>query len=235
VALPVIVVEGAPGLGTDVGGVLTLVPAFGTLSLLVAGIRLTAARVLAVLGAGAGLVTALAVGDYLRPAAERTHFGRFVASVLDGGAATTLGRKLRTNTDLLLAGPHTVLAAVALVVAGVLVFRPPAALRRAYATEPGLRSGLHVVVVLAALGCAANDAGIAIPFYAALVALPLTVALCLRPGTVAPARPVPAVPALTGSATVTPSAGAATQSDPDAAGDADTPTRGAGTGANVLP
>ena len=181
VAVPVVVVEGSPGFGTDFGGILTLVPAFGVLGLLVAGRKVTTGKAVAVLGAGAALVAALAITDYLRPEEDRTHFGRFVATVLDGEGLATVDRKIRANLDLLFAGPHTVAAAVLLVVAAVGVFRPPAGLRIAYRAHPGLRTGLQVVVLLGLLGFAVNDSGIAIPVNAALVALPAAVAAWLRP------------------------------------------------------
>ncbi|TQS39884.1 hypothetical protein [Cryptosporangium phraense] len=181
VAVPVIVVEGSPGWGTDVGGILTLVPAFGVLALLVAGRKITTGKAAAVLGAGAALVATLAIADYLRPEEDRTHFGRFVATVLDGEGLATVDRKVRANLDLLFAGPHTITAAVLLVIAAVGVFRPPAGLRAAYVAHPGLRTGLRVVVVLGLVGFAVNDSGIAIPLNAALVALPAAVAAWLRP------------------------------------------------------
>ncbi|MFI5955898.1 hypothetical protein [Cryptosporangium sp. NPDC051539] len=181
VAVPVIVVEGSPGWGTDFGGILTLVPAFGVLALLVAGRKVTTGKAAAVLGAGAGLVAMLATADYLRPEEDRTHFGRFVATVLDGDGLATVDRKVRANLDLLFAGPHTITAAVLLVIAAAGVFRPPAGLRAAYVAHPGLRTGLRVVVVLGLVGFAVNDSGIAIPLNAALVALPAAVAAWLRP------------------------------------------------------
>ncbi|EXG81398.1 hypothetical protein [Cryptosporangium arvum] len=216
VAVPVIVVEGSPGLGTDFGGILTLVPAFGVLTLLVAGRKVTTGKAAAVLGGGAALVAMLAIADYLRPEEDRTHFGRFVATVLDGNGLATVDRKIRANLDLLFAGPHTVVAALLLVVAAVAVFRPPAGLRVAYRAHPGLRTGLQVVVVLGLLGFAVNDSGIAIPVNAALIALPAAVAAWLRP--YPPSK-----------------LGATTESAPDDEKTSDTPARSAEATADVLP
>ena len=181
VAVPVIVVEGAPGWGTDFGGILTLVPTFGVLALLVAGLRVSFGRLVGVLGAGAAAVTILSVADYLRPDEDRTHFGRFVASVIDGDGLSTIDRKVRANFALLFGSLGSIVAALLLIAVAVAVFRPPGPLRAVYAAQPGLRTGLRVVVVLGVLGFAVNDSGVAIPMNAALVALPAAVAACLRP------------------------------------------------------
>ncbi|SHN47859.1 hypothetical protein [Cryptosporangium aurantiacum] len=241
VAVPVIVVEGSPGLGTDFGGILTLVPAFGVLALLVAGRKVTGRRAVAVLGAGAGLVASLAIADYLRPEEDRTHFGRFVATVLDGDGLATVDRKIRANLDLLFAGPHTIAAAILLVIAGVAVFRPPAGLRAAYRAHPGLRTGLQVVVVLGLLGFAVNDSGIAVPVNAALVALPAAVAAWLRPEpgsrfgrTTAPNEPLDDVRRENGQQTDEGDQ-AATEGTTDGRKTSDTPARSAGAPADVLP
>ncbi len=96
----VVVLDGAPSLGSDVGGILTLVPVFG-LTLLVLSGRQVTARALATAGVITILALALATGiDLLRPAATRTHLGRLVANIgTDGlGALTTTARrKLAVN------------------------------------------------------------------------------------------------------------------------------------------
>jgi hypothetical protein len=219
VGVPVIVVEGAPGLGTDFGGVLTLVPTFGVLALLVAGLRVSFGRAVGVLGAGALLVTGFSIADYLRPDEDRTHFGRFAASVIDGDGLSTIDRKVRANFGLLFGSVGSILAALLLIAAAVAVFRPPRALRVAFENHPGLRVGLKVVVVLGLLGFAVNDSGVAIPMNAALVAAPAAVAALLRPA---------------------PPAGRAagrTEDDERIDGDkpADTPAHAAGATADVLP
>jgi len=180
VGVPLVVVDGAPPWGADFGGVLTLVPALAAVALLAGGTRITAAR-LALAGlSGAALVAVVSVVDWLRPADSRSHFGRFVASVADGSAGGTVERKLLTNLDLLLAGPHTVGGLLAVVALVVVVLRPPAALREAYEAVPSLRPGLVGVVVLGLVGAATNDSGVAVPVVAGSVALPLALAVCLR-------------------------------------------------------
>ena len=50
----------------------------------------------AVVGAGA-LAAVVALLDWLRPAASRTHLGEFVESVFTGEAGAVVGRKLAQN------------------------------------------------------------------------------------------------------------------------------------------
>ncbi len=178
VAIPTVVVDGAPDWGADFGGVLTFVPAFGILALLVARARINLTRLVLAGAAGVALVTVIGVLDYLRPAEARSHFGRFVASVLDGSAGTTVYRKIMTSVDLLLIGPHTVLAMVLVVWLAVLVFRPTATLSEVYERVPPLRTALVSVVVLSAIGFGTNDSSVAIPVVAGMVALPAVFAVC---------------------------------------------------------
>ncbi|GIJ52358.1 hypothetical protein Val02_92440 [Virgisporangium aliadipatigenens] len=170
VAVPVIAVDGAPGWGADFGGVLTLVPAFVVLGLLLTGTRVDPWKLLAAGAAGAVVVAGLAYADHLRPPDARSHFGRFAGSVLDGSAGSTVERKLRANLDLLTAGPHTV-AALALVLA--LTWW---AVRTARLREAALGTA-----VLGWIGFATNDSGVAVPLVVALVAVPALLATALGP------------------------------------------------------
>jgi len=96
----VVVIDGSPSLGSDVGGILTLVPVFG-LTLLVLSGRRVSARALVAAGAVTLAALAFAAGlDLLRPASTRTHLGRLVADVGANGFgafSTTVSRKLAVN------------------------------------------------------------------------------------------------------------------------------------------
>lgn len=96
----VVVIDGAPSLGSDVGGILTLVPVFG-LTLLVLSGRKVGVRALVVAGAVTLVALAVATGiDLLRPASTRTHLGRLAADVGSNGLGaftTTARRKLAVN------------------------------------------------------------------------------------------------------------------------------------------
>ena len=183
VGAAMVVVDGLPAWGADVGGVLTLVPAFTVLALLVGRARVSAARLAAAGIGAAATAAAIGVADYLRAPDRRSHFGRFVAGVFDGTAGATLERKLAANLDLLVAGPHTWVALALVLVVTWFVVRPPAGLAQTFAAVPGLRPAVVAVAVLGWIGFATNDSGVAVPLLVALVAVPAVLA----------ARPAPTV------------------------------------------
>jgi hypothetical protein len=169
-----VVVDGAPMWGSDVGGVLALVPGFGLLVLLTARKKISVVRLLALGTAAVAVVLVFALGDYSRPTSHQTHLGRFVGKVLHGGAATIIGRKWHSDLDLLTANAGTLFVPVAAAVALWLVLRPRPRLARTYARHPELRYGLISLAVVALIGLIVNDSGIAIPAVAVLLAVPYT-------------------------------------------------------------
>lgn len=92
-----LVLDGAPWLGADLGGALTLAPVLVVLAVALVAPRPNGrGRLRPALGAGAGMlaVGAILAGiDLTRPADRRTHLGRFAAGLTDGSAWSTLGRK----------------------------------------------------------------------------------------------------------------------------------------------
>ncbi|WP_448608220.1 hypothetical protein [Geodermatophilus sp. URMC 60] len=202
-ALTVLVV-GSPALGRDFGGVLAALPGFLLLAMLLTGTRVTVTRMAAVLALAVAAVGTLAFVDWLRPAAERSHLGRFVEQLLTGEAWTVVSRKAQANLDILLGSPLAWLLPVALV-AAVWLVRPaggrwggwtqrllPAPLRgpgllrsRRDLLPPGdlavLRAGLLAGALSLALGAAANDSGVALPATGASLLVPLLVWLATGP------------------------------------------------------
>ena len=87
-----LLVDGAPQLGADVGGALTLVPTLAFLAAGLASLHLSWWRWLAIGAATVLVVGGFAVVDLLRPGGP-THLGRFARQVADGSAAGVLGRK----------------------------------------------------------------------------------------------------------------------------------------------
>src|SRR5450432_4836399 len=122
--------------GSDVGGVLALIPGFTVLLLLCTRQRLSWRRVLLIGVAAVGVVLAFGLADYARPASAQTHLGRFVGRILHGGAGTVLDRKLHSDLDLLTANVATLLVPVAVAIGLWLVLHPRARLARAYARHP---------------------------------------------------------------------------------------------------
>ncbi|MCZ3387782.1 MAG: hypothetical protein LH645_01380 [Actinomycetia bacterium] len=180
VGVVAVVVDGAPSLGSDFGGVLALVPAFGTLGILATGRRMSWTRLAALFGAGVMVVSVIAFLDYLRPAANRSHLGRFVGSLISGDAAAIVQRKLEANLSLLTTSVLTLMVPLVLVFLAFLVRRPSGLLPWTFVRVPTLRSGLLAVLVLGVVGALVNDSGVAIPAMAATVAIPVAVAVVVR-------------------------------------------------------
>jgi hypothetical protein len=186
-------VIGAPGLGRDFGGVLSALPGFLLLAMLLARVRVTVLRLVAILAAAIVAVGSVAVLDWLRPAAERSHLGRFVEQVLTGEAWTVISRKGQANLDILMRSPLAWMLPVA-VVAAVWLVRPGGLLRSRTDAGAGgpagmspadafvLRSALLAGALSLALGAAANDSGVALPAAAAALLVPLLVWLAAGQG-----------------------------------------------------
>ena len=116
-----LLVDGAPQLGADVGGALTLVPTLAFLAAGLAGLRLSWRRWLAIGAATVLVVGGFAVVDLLRPGGP-THLGRFARQVADGSAAGVLGRKAYALVGPFITKPITAAAlacAVVIVVAAL--------------------------------------------------------------------------------------------------------------------
>jgi hypothetical protein len=178
-----IVLIGAPQLGRDFGGVLAAVPGFLVLAMLLARIRVTVVRLVAVLAVAVAVVGAVAVLDWLRPADQRSHLGRFVAQLLDGQAWTVVSRKAAANLGILFGSPLSWMLLVALLAAGWLL-RPGGLLRSRPGRGAGglaaedvrvLRAGLTAVALSLTLGALVNDSGVALPATAATLLVPLLV------------------------------------------------------------
>ena len=161
-----VVVDGAPFLGSDVGGVLALVPGFAVTWFLLSG-RKVGPR--AVIVAGLGGIVALGMFlavDLARPEESRTHLARLVENVADEGPqvfADTIERKVKTNVRIFTSTIWTYLVPPALLLLGVLLRKPPGRWQQLATSFPVVRAGLVGGLVLALLGFAVNDSGIVVP------------------------------------------------------------------------
>ncbi len=184
IGLACLLVDGLPALGSDFGGVLALAPAFGVLTLGVLDLRVSWPRMLALLGMGLAIVTTLAVLDWLRPADEQSHFGRFVQQVLDGELLDVLLRKLGNNINILGSSFLGVLVPSAMVFGLVVLMRAGtgrvAVLREAFERAPTLRPALTAWLVAMAIGFAVNDSGVAIPAVGIVFAIPALIVISTR-------------------------------------------------------
>jgi hypothetical protein len=174
-----VLVDGAPPWGSDVGGVLALAPTFCVLAWLVTGVQISWRRLVVVVAVAVGAIAVFAGADYARPAHDQTHLGRFVGDLLHGGAWSILRRKAVADARLLVYSVLTLLIPLMVVVAILLVRRPPAVLRRAFAAASEFRPALVGSLVMSVVGAVLNDSGVVIPALAVLVVLPATMTVIL--------------------------------------------------------
>lgn len=184
VGVVAVVIDGTPGIGSDFGGPPAMVPAFTLLALLVAGVRITWRRVV-LIGLGTfAVVAALCVADWLRPPDSRTHLGRFLQTVIDGGALAVIQRKALQNWEILTGSYLTLLVPFGAVFIGWVLMRPSAwgapALQRTYEASPTLRHGLTALLVMLTIGFAVNDSGTVVPAIGATLVIPLLIAASVR-------------------------------------------------------
>ncbi len=96
----VIIIDGAPFWGSDVGGILSMVPAFAVTSVLLLGWRVRWKTVAWSLVGLVVAVAAFAALDMARPSDKRTHLGRLIERVQDRGIGdfvVIVQRKLGDN------------------------------------------------------------------------------------------------------------------------------------------
>ncbi len=180
IGLGAVMVDGNPSWGSDFGGVIALVPGFAVLGLQLTGRRVSW-RTAIVIGAGAvALVAAFALFDYSRPPDARSHLGRFVAQIRDGGATTIVRRKAQANVRLLTHSVLTLVVPIATAFLAFVLLKPWGGLRRALVRTPALRAGLVSVLVMAGVGFAANDSGVAVPALALTLAVPIALTVSVR-------------------------------------------------------
>lgn len=175
----IVIVVGAPTLGSDVGGVLASVPAFAVCVLLLTGRRIRV-RTVAVIGVATVAVLAVfAAIDMARPSESRTHLGRFAQRIVDGDAALILERKLNANLSVLTTTVWTWVIPAALLFLVYLTWRPNNVLRRINEAQPSFRAFGISAITLGLVAWALNDSGVSMPAMMLAVALPYTAVLAI--------------------------------------------------------
>ena len=198
VLLLVVAFIGSPSLGSDVGGVLTTVPAFAVLVLLLSGVRVSGKVVAALAVATVVAIAGFAALDLARPEADQTHLARLVrqsvgeGSGSSGGAATVIRRKAAANLSILTSSVWTYLIPAALAFLVFLLWRPRGFLQSLQRRVPGLRAGLVGAVVAGVLGFSLNDSGVAVPAMMFAVLLPYLTYLLVTPASPVDATAAPA-------------------------------------------
>jgi hypothetical protein len=161
-----IIVDGMPFWGSDVGGILSMVPAFAITSVLILGRKV---RWRTVLWSVIGLVAAVAVFtglDLSRSPERRTHLGRLVERIDERGLGdfiVVLERKLTDNLATLTHSVWGFMLPITLFVIWWALRRAPERLRAVATAVPEVRVAGIGFAILAVLGYMLNDSGIAIP------------------------------------------------------------------------
>ncbi|MGY4767370.1 hypothetical protein ACXC9Q_10695 [Kribbella sp. CWNU-51] len=187
-----IVVDGRPGWGTDFGGIIALTPAVLLMAWLTWRGSISLRALIGVGLTGVLAVSAVAYLDYLRPPDQRSHFGTFVARLLDGDVSDILIRKLDMAVQFF-TGPSgwvMLVAVVLCMLATVLPEKVPSeSYRRFYTSLPMIRPTLLALSTCGLVGMLLNDAGVALPAIMAGFAVPLLAAHLVaagQPATVSP-------------------------------------------------
>jgi hypothetical protein len=182
--LVAIVADGYPSFGSDVGGVLALVPAGAVIVLMLSGRRVNMAKVAIIGSATVAVLGIFAAIDLSRPAQDRTHLGRLVASAAGndgGGLGTVLDRKLSANVHVLTSSVFIWVIPSALLFLAFLTWRRRGFIRNLMEFVPGIRACLWGSIIVAVLGFALNDSGMAIPGMMFPVLLPYLVHMLVQP------------------------------------------------------
>jgi hypothetical protein len=158
------VAGGAPGFGSDVGGVLFAVPAYGLLLLGARHRRLRLRHGIALAGLAMVALALFAAVDLLRDAEAQTH----LAKGMGGGLTDGIVRKATTAVKTI-AMPLTLLVPTAAVVFALTRLFP--------GSDDGLRFISSALVAAAVLGSLLNDSGMMVAAAVAAVGWPAGVAV----------------------------------------------------------
>jgi hypothetical protein len=191
-----IVIDGAPFFGSDVGGVLSMVPAYAVTATLLLGWRLRP-KLVALYGAATALMIAIfAAIDLSQPVDKRTHLGRLVASGEGSGGfhsvSSMIRRKLEANTAVYSSSIWSIMFPLVLAGIAYLIYRAPGRMRGLHQRHPQLSASLVGLGVLIVLGTLLNDSGIAIAGVMLGVVTPVLILVTVRGDRVVPARAAPA-------------------------------------------
>jgi hypothetical protein len=188
----VVVVEGLPMLGADVGGVLSMIPAFGVTALILSGRRVGLRE-----GVGLGIVTAaivlaFAFIDAARPPESHTHLARLAQHLIDGRWGPffdSLTRRWQASFGGAELAAWVTVGAVLAAAAGYALLVAAGWLGPASARRPQHRPTVAAAAglgVLALVGLLANDSSIAVPGTMLIVVVPVLVLRAIDQGPPAP-------------------------------------------------
>lgn len=181
VLVAVVLLDGLPMFGADVGGVSALVPAFWLTVLVLAGRRIGWREVGLGLVGGLAVVAVLGVVDSSRPAAAQTHLARLGDHLVAGrfdAVATTMWRRVHAsfgNDEVLVWLLALTIVGAALAQAATVARGAPwpsALVDRTSPATLALGVGLGAI---ATIGLVTNDSSVAVPATMLIVIVPVLV------------------------------------------------------------
>jgi hypothetical protein len=179
----VVVADGAPMFGADVGGLLATLPAVAVLLVGWRG-RISRRAALIATGLACATVAGLVAFELSRPAEYQTHLGRALAG---GSLLQTAVRRELSAVDSFRTSPWVLVAVIA--AAGLV------AVRRRLDLGPAQRAAACAVAVASVLGTVLNDSGVAVAGAVLFVAWGAALGLA-QPGAVPGPDGTPAAEAL---------------------------------------
>lgn len=177
----VVLLEGLPMLGADVGGVLSMVPAFGITALVLAGRPVRAREVGGLVLAAGATVLLFAFIDVTRSAGSQTHLARLAEHLIAGRwgpFADSLTRRLDASFGDAVMGAWALVIGLIVLMAGYVVLVVRGRLHPGRILDHGDRETTAAVAglsVLAVVGLVANDSSIAVPATMLIVVAPVGV------------------------------------------------------------
>ena len=159
----VLIIDGSPYFGSDVGGVLALTPTIFLVGLMLFGKRISWKSAIVAVIATLGAITAFSLFDLNRPASERSHLGRFVEVMLEGKAGIVIERKVLSNFNILTNAPIASLVIIGTLFALFLFLYPERYVKKNSVSHPFFRYIAYPGFLIGLLGMLLNDSGIAIP------------------------------------------------------------------------
>lgn len=176
------IVDGAPWMGADVGGILTFVPVFGITLWALSGRRVRWPYLITAFGAGVAAL-ALVVGiDLARQPDQRTHIGRFFLGVSygqDKALPSTIVEKWQANTAVL---AHSLWAWVIPITAVYALYMlvVVGAWRRRLPLGSPVRIGTVSALAVGVVGWLLNDSGIVVTALVFVYLGPMLILVTLR-------------------------------------------------------
>ena len=168
----VLIMDGLPYLGSDVGGVLALTPMVFTVGLMLFNKRIDYKTIFI-----SGFITIITLSifslfDLSRPLSERTHLGRFIEVLINGEGKTIIERKILLNIEIL---SNSLIATLVIFITIYIIFlflKPERFIKKMILENPAYRYIVYPGLIVGILGMLLNDSGVAIPGMMLSIAMP---------------------------------------------------------------